>query len=222
MLAGLHRTIVVYVVNPSDSSESIRKLCELFQTIFAAYASTLRMAENPSDLVLQILPLSWVGSETHITIPALGPCTRLAKIIYNKCPLSNAAQSPFDSGTAFQIARQVPRKIDFKVTASGTYSPLKHSPIAHLGYFWDAREDWLSVALTNDTGDLQWNASYHLGQVSNPRPYFAAVAKEIWEVVGESFDFTQDECKVFVAKVGAFTDTEIESKSALHQLRNHN
>ena len=204
------------MIGSSEEDQSIWKLCELFQHIFTAYAANIRTAENPSDLVLQIVPFDWVGSESRIAIPSLGPCTRLAKIIYDKCPLSSRAKSPFTSGSAFQISQQLPRSINFKVTTSSSYSPLNYAPVAHLGYVWNEETSWLSAALINEFGDKQWSASYYIGQVSNPWPYFAAVTNEIWEIVGEAIDFTQDECKVYIAKLEPITKAEMQGMSKVY------
>ena len=201
------------MINPSEEPSSIRYLCEIFQRIFNAYASNTKPKDAPSDLVLQIIPLNWVATKSSLAIPLLGPCTRLAKIVYDKCPLLIDTSLPLNSGAAFRIADQFPKKIDFKLTASSNFSPIGHTPVAHLGYCWNKQANWLSFAFVNDTGDAQWSASYHLGLLSDPWPYFAAVAREIWDITGEATDFSQDECKVYIAKTEVMEPMEIEGKS---------
>ena len=220
-LAGFNNTILIYVVNPSNGTQSIRKLCELFRQTFNAYASNVRIANNPSDLVLQIIPIDWMGSESHVAIPSLRACTRLAKIIYDKCPLPDGTKSPFASGSAFQITEQLPRSIDFKVTTSNSYSPLNHTPVAHLGYVWNVQAHWLSAAVVNEIGDRQWSGSYHIGQRANPWPHFAAIAKEVWEIIGEAVDLKQDECTIYIAKTEPIANTEMEGTSRTQLVMYH-
>ena len=212
-LASSETTILIYMIGLSEKEQSIWKLSELFQHIFAAYAANVRTVENPSDLVLQVVPFDWVGSESRIAIPSLGPCNKLAKIIYDKCPLPSRAKSPFASSSAIQISQQLPKSINFKVTTSSSYSPLDYAPVAHLGYVWNEGSSWLSAALVNDFGNQQWSASYYIGQVSNPWPYFVAITNEIWEIVGEAIDFTQDECKVYIAKLEPIKKAEMQGTS---------
>ena len=216
LLAENGETILIYIINPSQNAQYIWQLCEMFQNIFSAYASSARTTDNPSDLVLQILPFEWAATDFCTMTSSLQSYTRMAKILYDKCPLSVPSRSAYASGAAFQIAEQIPRKLDFKLTASNSYSPLKHSSTAHLGYCWNEGEDWLSAALVNDTGNKQWNASYHVGRVSYTWHCFAAVAREIWEVVGEAIDFATEECRVYIAKTEAFAETEIESMYISH------
>ena len=217
-LAGLNKTVVIYIINPSHGAKYIRQLCRIFQRTFHAYASAVRTIEEPSDIVLQLLPIGCVASDFNIMIPKLSLCTRIAKIIYDKCPLTQTAKSPYASGAAFQIAESLPKKLDFKLTSSDSYNPLKQLAVAHLGYYWEPQDRWLTAALINDTADRQWTASYHLGRGPHQMPHLAMVLEEIWKIVNDAIDFVPDDGRVYIAKTSLFLAEEIQSTCAIFLL----
>ena len=201
------------MVNISGKPSFLRKLCRLFQRIFDAYASSLRVTSDSGDLVLQLLPLDLVGSKSHLTIPRLEDCTRLAKAIYDKCPFLGSSSSPFSSGSMVQLTEPIPTTIDFKLNASFSFSPFRHNCMVHLGYSWEPLGNWLSATLTNQSGSRQWSASYHLGlnQDSFPWGKFALVVREISAIVRSSADMAQDHSHCFISKTSVFHPLELMS-----------
>jgi hypothetical protein len=211
-LASLGKTIVVYMVNPTESQSTLKRVCEKFHKLFEAYATALRATNNPSDVVLQIIPLHWVGYPSQLTIPSPQQCTRLANVIYNRCPLVEGTSSAYASGSLLQLTDRLPTSVEFRPSPSNNTHPLKHDEGIHLAYHWSEEAHWLSAAFIDNIGSKQWNASYYLGESLNPWPYFAAIAREIWEVVKEATNAPQRDCKIFIAKTHPFNPMEIEGE----------
>ena len=211
-LAALEKTIVIYMTDPTNGKSSGRRLCELFQKTFEAYASAVRMANNPCDLVMQLVPLNWIGSPYRIAILSLRQCTRLANIIYDRCPLADSAYSAYSSVSLFELVKPLPKTVNFRLNSTQLSSPTKDAKLFYLGYSWNEQFCWLSAAFVDCIGSQQWSASYCLGQFSSRWSSFEAVAQEIWEVLEEAVHVSQDDCRVIVTKLEPLHSIERESK----------
>ena len=201
------------MISPSQEIASLRRLCVAFIRIFEAYVSKIRLIQNPSDLVLKILPMDWVSSTSTITSSSPAKYTRLAKELYDRCPTLKLDASPYASASLFQLANPIPKSIEFKLSADFISSPFQHESAIHIGYSWELTSMWLSSALTDTLGCHHWTASYYFGPSFDPWIIFQAVAKEIWEIMLEAMNASQGNRRLFVAKDKPMTTKEIDGKS---------
>lgn len=200
------------MVDPTNGQSSIRRTCELFQKIFEAYASAVRMANNPCDLVTQLVPLDWIGSSSRVAILSLRQCTRLANLVYDRCPPADPTSSAYSAASLFELAKPLPKALHFKLSSAHSSDPLQNAKVIYLGYCWNDRSRWLSAAFIDSTGSQQWSASYCIGQLSNQWSSFELIAQEIWAVIEEAFHVSQDDCRILVSKTGPLHPIERESE----------
>ena len=184
----------------------MKSICAAFVKIFESYASNIRTA-RPSDLVLQIIPIRWITAESTIVLPSPTEYAKLAKLVYERCPVRDAP--PYATASLVELAEPLPKVLEFKLSTD-TSSVLRSASTAHVGYSWNRRSQWLSCAITDTLGSRHWTASFHVGLVvdsSRLRTIFEAIAREIWEILLEAMDRPG---RTFIVKDGLMTPIEIE------------
>ena len=202
--------IVVYIVNPYDDIAALPYLC-------AAFAKVSN--EPPSDnndspplehgFVLKIIPIELLASQTTVPLPPPTVYAQLAKEVYERCRPQASTQSPYQSLSMFQLVEDIPKTIEFRAEPSHL-TVLSANVSYHLAYSWEFGGQWISAAITDRRGRLQWNASYCLGTIQNPWPRFHAIAKEIWEILFEILGPCSTSCQLYVVKDNPMTENEIK------------
>ena len=212
-MAALGKTITVYIVNPFSGHTALYSLCASFYKLYDTYASCVRHTRAPgdlvSDLVLQIIPFSWIGSSSTIAMQAPRTYIRLAKIIYDRFPVQGQDISPYASASLFRLAEGIPKSLDFKLSSDSPKSLFQHVSAAHIGYSWDVGCRWLCSAMTDSFGCHHWSASYFLGSGNDPWSNFRAAAKEIWETFLEAIDVSYGSHRLYISKISPMPPTEI-------------
>ena len=216
-LAALGKTIAVYMVNPHSGAQALHPLCASFFKLFEAYMSSVRHVQGPGDLILQVVPLSWIGSTSTIAMKPPKSYKRLAKIVYDRFPVPEQESSPCVSASLVRLADTIPKSLEFKLSSDCPTSLFQHVSAAHIGYSWNIGSRWLSSVITDNHGCHQWSASYFLGLENDPWSNFRAVSKEIWETFLEAIDVSHGVHRLYISKCSPMLQTEIDGKS-LHGL----
>ena len=198
------------MINPFHGVDTIFRLCVAFLKLFEAYASKIRLIQNPSDLVLKIIPMEWISSGSTYSSSSPASYLRLAKEVYDRCPSTQLESSPYASASLFQLADPIPRTIDFRLNADSASSLFQHEHIAHIGYSWVGESAWMTAAITDNLGCHHWVGSFSLRDSLDPWPSFQAIAKEIWEIMLEAMKAAEGNRRVFVAKDRPMLIKEVE------------
>ncbi|MCJ1392871.1 mediator of RNA polymerase II transcription subunit 13 [Xylographa bjoerkii] len=219
-LACARETIIVYMVNPFCPMYSLPRLCECFLRCFEKYVSStiVNSHAKPSDLVLKLLPISWVASTTTIALSSPKEYIRLVKDVYDRCPANNSERglSPYASASLVQIAEDIPKTVNFSLAAEPTMCLTQENEAVHVGYSWDFDSEWLSSSITDNFGRLQWNASYSLGDtVLDPWPAFTLIIQEIWKGLIEMIGQRKQQFHVYVAKDTPIDQREVDVSTSL-------
>ena len=194
-------------------------ICAAFLELFAAYASSAKKAGLTStrEIVLQIVPLSFLASSESLTIPPPKAYTKLAFEVYSRC--SPGARSdgtlptPFTSGSAIRLAKPIPKTVNFQLSSQPPGVLLSSDPCLHLAYSWDTDQQWLACAWIDNLGATRWNATYCLG---DPKPdYWAAFAETVKEVLATTREMLQPVnilWRLHIVKDNSLRQRELESE----------
>ena len=211
-LATLGKTIAIYMINPHPGVRALYSLCTSFLKLFEAYASSVRHVRAPADMVLQVIPLSWIGSSSTISIQPPKSYIRLAKIVYDRCPVQGQDASPYASASLFRLADTIPKTLEFKLGADSPTSLFQHISAAHIGYSWKHGSRWLSSVVTDSHGCHHWTASYFLSLREDSWSIFRAAAKEIWETFLEVMDVSHGSHRLYISKSSPMLQAEIDGQ----------
>lgn len=206
---------VIYMINPYENPAALAHLCVAFLILFESYASSLKASniENPNDLVLQIIPTSFVASPTTLVLPSPADYKRLAFEVYDRCgPSVEPGRSRFFCAPSVRLARAMPKTINLKFSSEPSAGLLSSDMCFHLAYSWDPMQRWLTSSWTDNQGDLQWNAPYFFGVEKNddPWPNLLNIAKEMWDTTLEMLHQKSATWRLFIVKDSPMHKRELE------------
>ncbi|KAL9024501.1 MAG: hypothetical protein Q9196_006471, partial [Gyalolechia fulgens] len=208
---------VIYMVNPFNNDAALPHLSSAFLRLFSTYVSFTKTSERslPRDLVLQVIPISFLADCHCLTIPPPKAYTELAFEVYSRCgpapQESRTMQSPFASTSAIRLARPIPKTINFRLTPQPPDVELSADSCIHLAYSWNSESQWLACAWSDNLGVVQWSTVYCL---QDPDPdFWAAFSETVKEVLDTTKDMLQPNSrpwKLYVVKDSAVQRQELE------------
>lgn len=218
-LAGLSMTeknFVVYFAYTPENPRSVVDSCLAFQELFEYYKRCMTDRKKPisNELVLQLVPLDAVASETTLVVLSPSECARLCLETYDRCTLFGG---PMPS-PAIMLERALPRGVDFKLAATPSPNLLRENSCIHVAYARSVDERWVTAAWTDNRGSTQSMASYCLGQRGKPQSrLFGEVIHEIWETTYDLISTCKVHWRVVITKCGPMEPHEIESWTGMAQ-----
>jgi mediator of RNA polymerase II transcription subunit 13 len=218
-LAGLsmsEKNFVVYFTYTPENPSSIVDACSAFQELFEHYKRCMmdRKKHISNELVLQLVPLDAVASETSLVVMSPSECARLCLETYDRCTLFGG---PMPS-PAIMLERALPRGIDFKLAATPSPNLLRENSCIHIAYARSVDERWVTAAWTDNRGSNQTMASYCLGRRGKPLSRaLGEVIQEIWETTHDLISTCKVHWRVVVTKCGPMEQQEIDLWSGMAQ-----
>ncbi|KAK4150875.1 mediator complex subunit 13 C-terminal-domain-containing protein [Chaetomidium leptoderma] len=218
-LAGLsmsEKNFVVYSTYTPENPSSVVESCSAFQELFEFYKRCMmdRKKHVANELVLQLVPLDAVASETSLVILSPSECSRLCLETYDRCTLFGG---PMPS-PAIMLERALPRAVDFKLSPTPSPNVLRENACIHVAYTRSVDERWVTAAWTDNRGSTQSMASYSLGRRGKPLTrLFADVIHEIWETTHDLISTCKVHWRVIVTKCGPMEQHEIEQWAHMAQ-----
>lgn len=207
---------VVYFVYSAESPGSIVQACAAFQDLFEKYKKAVadRKETVSNELVLQLIPVDYVASESTLTILSPSEYARLCIETYDRC---TAFGGPMPA-PAIVLEAPLPRVIEFKPTASPSANVLYENSCIHIAYARSVDERWVTAAWTDNRGIKQMTASYCLGRRGKPlSTSLEEIMREIWETTHDLMSMWKVHWRVIVTKCGPMEQNEVESWIALAQ-----
>ncbi|KAI9742990.1 MAG: mediator of RNA polymerase II transcription subunit 13 [Claussenomyces sp. TS43310] len=208
------KNIVVYYVFDSSVPEVLLHICSAFHDLFNIYRDALAVGKTSvkNELVLQLVPIEFVGSKTSLVIPTPASYTRLALEVYDRCTDLNTG----NASPSILLEQPLPRIIDFKLTPNPSASLMQENSVMHIAYAQSLDDRWITTAWTDNIGDLQLTASYCLGRKDEPlTTTFASVAEEIWDTTLEIISTRKVNWRIIIARCGVMTPPEVDFWKAL-------
>jgi mediator of RNA polymerase II transcription subunit 13, fungi type len=207
--------VIIYVVNPFKDRDSFADICIAFVALFSKYAKVGGKSKR-HELILQIVPMSFIVSPDMILIPSQAEYLGLALEVYNRCPPTTSAQGIAESGAAVTLAEPVPNTIKFSLTSDVTSPLSKDGEILHLAYSQSMDFRWMTACWSDNLGKIALTMTYCLrkkgSSISRPR---SDVLKEMWEISADIMTRICGKWQLFVAHEGPIAPEEINEWSFL-------
>ena len=218
----MDKPIIVYMVNPFADPGILPLLCNSYVKMLAAYASEAggHTYSYVYDLVLRVIPITLVASKTTIPIPAPQIYVHLARETYERCFNQRSEQhdSPAPFSTIFQLAKTVPKTVNFGLTSEPPKTLVGEDTSYHVAYSWCFDEQWLSVILTDTQGNLCWKYSYCLDACPS-WAVFQETAKDIWDRILDTVNIRKAASRLIMAKDQVMSSTELDSELPLPAMK---
>ncbi|KAK5662055.1 hypothetical protein OQA88_10169 [Cercophora sp. LCS_1] len=211
------KNFVVFFVYSPEKPSSIVEACAAFFDLFENYKRAMldRKRSILNDLVLQLVPLDLVSSDTSVAVLTPQDSVKLCLETYDRCTLFGGPMP----APAIKLEKALPRSIDFKVNTNPSPSLLQENSCIHIAYAQSVDNRWISVAWTDNRGDKQMTASYCLGRRNRPRSgQLPEVAREIWDTtVNDLISICKVHWRVIITKCGPMDQTEANMWTDLAQ-----
>ncbi|KAK3384527.1 mediator complex subunit 13 C-terminal-domain-containing protein [Lasiosphaeria ovina] len=203
------KNFVVYFVYSAENPRSIVDSCAAFQELFEHYKRVMSERKKPitNELVLQLVPLGHLASETSLVVLFPADYIRLCIETYDRCTLFGGSMP----APAIMLERALPRTVDFKLTSSPSPNLLLENTYIHVAYAQSVDERWVTAAWTDNRGSKQMTASYCLGRRGKPLSrHLTEVVREIWETTLDFISALKVHWRIIVAKCGPMDQQETE------------
>ncbi len=218
-LSMTEKNFVIYLAYSPENPSSIVDACSAFQELFEYYkrGMTDKKKQITNELVLQLVPLDAVASESSLVVLTPAECTRLCLETYDRCTLFGGPMP----APAIMLERALPRVLDFKVAANPSPNLLRENSCIHIAYARSVDERWVTAAWTDNRGSNQTMASYCLGRRGKPQSRILDDAmQEIWETTHGLISKCKVHWRVVITKCGPMDPHEIEFWTQLAQAEN--
>ncbi|KAI9783626.1 MAG: mediator of RNA polymerase II transcription subunit 13 [Peltula sp. TS41687] len=212
------QNVVIYLINPFSHKDAIVDLCFAFMVLSLAYLESpvVQQSKKVCEVVLQVVPLSFVFSDVTVPVPTPSQFFNLALEVYERCSLrvANANDQVSFSGPspAVFLAQSIPGRINFKLSSEPPQSLLDESCCLHIAYSRSADGRWVSVAWSDSHGELQSSASFCIAKSLVENHYkrsFSDIAREVWETSVEMIQCKQAAWRFILGRVGVMGPDEI-------------
>lgn len=213
--------IVIYIINPFTHSAALADICAAFWSLFQAYAANVdkRQTHLLDELVLQIIPLSFLASSEFLVVPSQPEYLSLALEVYSRCPPKDPVSNLVNSAPPTLIAQSIPKHISFNLTGENL-SPYLEGKTLHVACSRSLDQRWVTAAWADNTGSIQRTLSYCLRyRNSSAGRSITDIRKEIWNATKDIMERIQARWRVIVVNTDPLDQEDIESKLSLFQFR---
>ncbi|KAF3904009.1 hypothetical protein AA313_de0204773 [Arthrobotrys entomopaga] len=212
------QNVVLFIVNPFDAPSSVLDICVAFHALKKAYVNAFNSSPRvyPNNLVLQIVPMKNIASYDGLAVQSHNQSIRCAIEVYERCTqtIQDHLSQTFPQETyspSMILAKLPPKYIAFKVSPDPSPAILQENMCLHVAYAQSIDERWVSVAWSDDCGEIKEIANFCLGipgtVVLKP---FDDVCKEIWTATNKIISKKRVHWRIYIVKVGPIDDDEVE------------
>ena len=213
--SDIGKPIIVYMVNPFADPTALPLLCNSYIKMLAAYASKAgyHTYSYVYDILLKVIPITMIASKTTIPIQTPQVYAQIARETYERCSIQTSEQlgSPTCFSSIFQLARTVPKSVNFGLTSDPPKILVGEDSSYHVAYSWCFDLQWLSVLLIDTQGNLCWKASYCLG-VCPSDVTFQETAKDVWDRILDTVSTRISSPRLVLVKDQAMKPIELKSE----------
>lgn len=162
---GIDACIVVYMVVPEDDLSQCFALCEAFVELFETLEELREI--DTGDLVLQLVPTSFIVRTDTIAIEPEDAFMSLALEVYLRLPLSNitgleAAASTPVSAPASILHEPVSRNLYFELSTNNAAPMTRYGECCHVAYCFSLDNKWLVASWSDSVGNIAMTIPYRL------------------------------------------------------------
>ncbi|OGM50489.1 hypothetical protein ABOM_000849 [Aspergillus bombycis] len=206
-------SLVIYIINPFAHASALVDICSAFWCLFQKYIADTgkQQARQLNEVVLQIIPISFIMSTGSVVVPPQTQYLNLALEIYSRCPPQALQSSLVNCAPPVLLAEPLPRTISFRLASEKT-SPLQEGKCLHIAYSKSQDQRWIGVAWSDNSGALQRTISYNLRyRNASAVRSISDVRSEIWAATKDIVDRIQARWKVFVVSTEPVDQDEVDA-----------
>ena len=204
---------IVYVVAPNSTASHNYDICSGIWRLLQSFRSSISTQEVSCDIIVKIVPKHLVFNTKYPAMPTFDEYKKLAFEVYDRCgPVRESSKASWSTEPAIALAQELPSNIDFQLTSDSSSAKLYHDNRLHIAYAWEIDSAWLTASWTDNTGILQWNAAYIIGNDEDLWLEFGKAASEIWKVTLAMLIPRSRATRIFIAKEGKFHSNEMKGK----------
>ncbi|KAK1831068.1 mediator of RNA polymerase II transcription subunit 13 [Podospora conica] len=203
------KNFVVFFPYAPESPSSIVESCAAFLELSEAYKRCMAEHRRPivNELVLQLIPLDDITSETSIAVLTQSESARLCLEVYDRCTLFGGPMP----APAILLEPPLPKQVEFRVTTEPSPDILHENSCIHIAYAQSVDDRWISAAWTDNQGLKQHTASYCLGMRGRRiSTSLADVLYEIWETTSDFISTCKVHWRVVITKCGPMDQQEAD------------
>ncbi|KAK4654878.1 mediator of RNA polymerase II transcription subunit 13 [Podospora pseudocomata] len=203
------KNFVVYFAYNPENPTSIVDSCCAFQELFEHYKRCMleRKKQILNELVLQLIPLDLIASDTSMVVLPTPECMRLCIETYDRCTLFGGPMP----APAIILESALPREVPFRISPTPSPDILHENSHMHVAYAQSTDERWVTAAWTDPRGQKQMTASYCLGRRNKPLTrHISEVISEIWETTYDLISSCKVSWKIIVTKSGVMEPQEAD------------
>ena len=203
-------TAVVYMIGKAADARSYIGCCRYFLGLFTYYKNFATSRGKPLELVLQIIPASFLVSNDTLIVPAQRSYNDLAFEIYSRIPPDSAAET----GTCDYplTLADTSGSVKFSLESRAVSPAPKDGKVLHLAYSFTDDQRWLIACWTDKLGYKALIMTYQLKfrNESRGRPR-EEIMKEIWEVSHDLMRKQRNKWRLVVARTGFYEAVELNA-----------
>jgi mediator of RNA polymerase II transcription subunit 13, fungi type len=184
--------------------------CVAFYACFQAYKRAMNARLENLELVLQVIPASFVTSNETVMVPAQAEYNKLALEVYSRIPLNRfAAVGSYEFPVLLADSGD---NVHFNLKTHGPSPFNGDGRILHLAYSLSDDDRWLVACWSDDLGLLAHTMTYLLrtSPADKGRPAEDLV-KDLVEVSQDLMQKERAQWRLVVAKTGFYDVDEINS-----------
>lgn len=193
-------------------------ICAAFWQLIQSYVTDTGKQKvwHINELVLQIVPISFVMSPDSLVVPSQSDYLSLALEVYSRCPVKQSDPNIVHCAPPVLLAEPAPRAINFKLVPE-RLSPLQDGKSLHIACSRSLDQRWITVAWSDNTGALQRTMSYCLrSRNSSAARGISDVRNEIWGTTQTIVDKIQARWKIIIVNTEPVDQDELDSKHHYH------
>ncbi|KAK0671992.1 mediator complex subunit 13 C-terminal-domain-containing protein [Cercophora samala] len=203
------KNFVVYFAYNPENPTSIVDACCAFQELFEHYKRCMleRKKQILNELVLQLIPLNLIASDTSMVVLPTPECMRLCIETYDRCTLFGGPMP----APAIILESALPREVPFRISPIPSPDVLHENSHMHIAYAQSTDERWITAAWTDPRGQKQMTASYCLGRRHKQLTrHISEVITEIWETTYDLISSCKVSWKIIITKSGVMEPQEAD------------
>ena len=201
-------SMVIYMVAKSNDPSAYMGCCRVFAALFMVLGNFGKSKSKQPELILQVLPATFVASTETIFVPPQEAYNRLAFEVYGRLPPAKdsapaTCEYPLTLADTSDIVR-----FDLNSQASPPSSNASNS--LHLAYSCTEDKRWLVAAWTDGLGHKALSMTYQLKSRSETGGRTRDdIIKELWEASHDIMRKYRSKWRLIVARTGFFEATEL-------------
>ena len=208
--ANSNDAIVVLMISPDANLKSYAHTCSSFYRLFSGYRKANKSKPRVGDIVLQIIPMSFVASSGSMHIANRREYCSLAIEIYNRCPPVKDEEKFWICGSAVVLADSLNRIAEFQLNSDHVSPLTRGGECLHLCYAFSLDKRWITAAWTDEHGFVALTMSYCLRmQGSAVAGTSGSAVQEMWETSHDLMAKHRSKWRLIVARNGLFELEEL-------------